>query len=74
MSESLNPVSDETLTEKEKFILQLLADGNTVRAAASQVGLTEMTVHQYTLKIRMKLESPNIANAVACGIRRNIID
>lgn len=74
MSESLNPVSDETLTAKEADLLQLLADGKKLEEASEEMGWREQTGKNYLVIIRMKLDAQTTFNAIAIALRRSIID
>lgn len=64
----------ELLTDREVQVLQLLADGKTIKDASRSLKLAEITLKRYTAEIRSKLEAPTTPNAVATAIRRGLID
>jgi len=67
-------ITEEKLSSKEVYILQLLADGETPRQLAPSVRLTELSVRQYVARIKEKLDVRTTQGAVAIAIRRGIID
>ena len=64
----------ELLTDREVQVLQLLADGKTIKDASRSLKLAESTLKRYAAEIRSKLEAPTTPNAVATAIRRGLND
>jgi DNA-binding NarL/FixJ family response regulator len=62
------------LTAKEKEVLQRLADGDTTIVIAKQMFVSQSTVKFYRREILKKLGVHTTANAVADGIRKEIIE
>ena len=67
-------IAVEELTQREIQVLQLLADGNTLRGAAKSLNRAEITLKHYVVGIREKLEAPTTSNAIAIALRRGLID
>ena len=59
------------LTPREKEVLELTADGYTSSEIASKWGLHTRSITSYNMIIKDKLESKNMAHAVAKYIRGN---
>lgn len=59
------------LTEQEKRILSLLADGKTNKQIAQEIFLSEKTVRNYVSNILTKLNLSNRAEAAAYAVRRS---
>ena len=62
------------LTGRQRQILQLLADGDSVTAAARELGVGEETVKTHTKNILVRLGAANRANAVAIALRESLIE
>ena len=61
------------LTEKQKHILQLAAEGCSHRNIARPMGITGRTVRQHLAIIRKKLHAKNQVHAVALAMRYKLI-
>lgn len=62
------------LTQRQRQILELLADGQSTNFAAEQLGLSEETVKTHTKNVLSRLGARNRAHAVALAIRRGLIE
>lgn len=62
-----------TLSERERQVLELLAEGHVKKEVADQLGISYSSVALYTSNIYEKLQVPNIAAAVATAIRKGLI-
>ncbi|MGZ0654266.1 response regulator [Coraliomargarita sp. W4R72] len=63
----------ETLSEREREVLELMAVGYVKKEVAYRLGISYRTVAQYTESIYKKLQVPNVAAAVAAAIRKGLI-
>ena len=63
----------DRLTERERQILALLAEGLSNRAAAERLGITERTVKFHVAEILARLGASNRAQAVAIAKARGIV-
>jgi DNA-binding NarL/FixJ family response regulator len=54
-----------TLTEREEEVLQLLAEGNSYKMVAAQLGISFHTVNTYTKKIYEKLHVSSLGEAIS---------
>lgn len=61
------------LTQRQRQILELLADGRSTNFAAEVLGLSEETVKTHTKNMLGRLSARNRAHAVAIGMRRGLI-
>ncbi|MFD1899710.1 response regulator transcription factor [Enterococcus termitis] len=64
----------KTLTEKEREILQLLADGNTQSQSAEKLSLSRRTINNHLHSIFKKLEVFSSISAVLKGVKLGIIE
>jgi DNA-binding NarL/FixJ family response regulator len=62
------------ITNRQRQILQLLADGESTTVAARQLGLSEETVKTHIKSTLSRLEAKNRSHAVAIGLRESLID
>lgn len=62
------------LANREKELLQLIANGDTSKIASGKLGLSQHTVNSYMTTIRMKLKAKTGSHAVAVGIRKGLIE
>ena len=71
-----DPLSDlpEPLTEQERRLLSLIAEGKTNREIAAIVYLSEKTVRNYVSNILAKLGLSNRAEAAAFAVRHGLAD
>ena len=68
------PASDAPLSEREREILQLLADGMSNADAAQRLFISQETVKSHVRHILAKLEADTRTHAVAIALRDAIID
>jgi DNA-binding NarL/FixJ family response regulator len=64
---------DYSLTQKEKEVLALLADGNSYKMVAGKMGITYSTVNSHIKKIYEKLHVHSLGEAVAMAIKNKIV-
>ena len=62
-----------TLTPREKEILKMLAEGNTVKEVASQLDLSVKTVEAHKFNLMRKLDIHNKAQLVQYAIQKKVI-
>ncbi len=62
------------LTQRQRQILQLLADGESTTFAARSLGLSEETVKTHTKNALARLSARNRTHAVAIGLREHLLD
>jgi DNA-binding NarL/FixJ family response regulator len=72
MNKSSLPI--EPLTDRERQVLQLVAEGNTTKVIAGILGLSVKTADSHRTHIMQKLEIHQTAGLVRYAIRRGIID
>jgi DNA-binding NarL/FixJ family response regulator len=65
--------SYELLTEREKEILQLIAEGKSNKEAAQVLGLSPYTVETHRTHIMQKLDLHNTAEIVLYAVRKKIV-
>jgi two-component system, NarL family, response regulator NreC len=65
--------SYELLTNREKEILQLLAEGKSNKDVASILNLSPYTVESHRTNLMQKLNLHNTAEIVLYAVRKNII-
>ena len=65
---------DQPLSEREREILQLLAEGYHTEEVARRIGLSAETVKSDTKRAIMKLEADTRVHAVAIALRQAIIE
>jgi DNA-binding NarL/FixJ family response regulator len=65
---------DKTLSDRQREILQMLADGMQTEAVATKLGLSTETVRTHTKRILAKLGADTRTQAVAIGIRTGLIE
>jgi DNA-binding CsgD family transcriptional regulator len=58
-----------SLTVRERLVLELLADGNTVRAVARMLGVSERDIGRRRAAVLVKLGARSTAQAVAIAYR-----
>jgi two-component system NarL family response regulator len=62
-----------SITNRQRQILQLLADGESTTVAARQLGLSEETIKTHMKNIFARLGAKNRSHAVAIGLRESLI-
>lgn len=67
------PSPERTLTGREREVLKLLAEGKTVRAAATVLGLSSKTVDAHKFNLMRKLGLHNKAELVMWAIQKNFV-
>ncbi|MFZ0814491.1 MAG: response regulator transcription factor [Candidatus Sulfotelmatobacter sp.] len=67
------PSPQRTLTGREREVLKLLAEGKTVRAAATVLGLSSKTVDAHKFNLMRKLGLHNKAELVMWAIQKNFV-
>jgi DNA-binding NarL/FixJ family response regulator len=66
--------TEETLTRRERQILQLIAEGHTNRTAAGVLGVSLKTVETHRDKIMKKLNLHSTAALVRYAVRNKIVE
>ena len=66
--------ADQSLSEREREILQLLAEGYHTEEVARRIGLSVETVKSDTKRVIAKLQADTRTHAVAIALRRALID
>jgi DNA-binding NarL/FixJ family response regulator len=62
------------LTQRQRQILQLMANGESTAAASRELGLSEETIKTHTKNVLARLEARNRTHAVAIALRESLID
>ena len=68
------PTAEQSLSEREREILQLLAEGHHTEEVARRIGLSVETVKSDTKRVIAKLQADTRTHAVAIALRRALID
>ena len=66
--------AESALSEREREILQLLAEGYHTEEVARRIGLSVETVKSDTKRVIAKLQADTRTHAVAIALRRALID
>jgi DNA-binding NarL/FixJ family response regulator len=66
--------AEQSLSEREREILQLLAEGYHTEEVARRIGLSVETVKSDTKRVISKLQADSRTHAVAIALRQAIID
>jgi len=67
------PLRRSDLTPREREVMKLLAEGHTVKRAASALGLSIKTVEAHKFNLMRKLDIHNKAQLVTVAIRKKIL-
>ena len=67
------PLRRSTLTLREREVMKLLAEGNTVKKAAAVLGVSVKTVEAHKFNLMRKLEIHNKAQLVTVAIQKKIL-
>jgi DNA-binding NarL/FixJ family response regulator len=67
------PLRRSTLTEREREVMKLLAEGHTVKKAAALLGLSVKTVEAHKFNLMRKLDIHNKAQLVTVAIQKKIV-
>ena len=62
------------LTEREKEVLRLVAEGRTIKEIAGELEVSAKTVESHRANISNKLGARSLADLVRCAIRHGIIE
>ena len=68
------PTAEQALSEREREILQLLAEGYHTEEVARRIGLSVETVKSDTKRVIAKLQADTRTHAVAIALRHALID
>lgn len=66
------PANNE-LTTRERTLIALLAQDKPVKAASSEIGITEKTGHYHLASIKRKLRCNTLAGVACWAIRNELI-
>jgi DNA-binding NarL/FixJ family response regulator len=72
-TESSVPTRRSTLTLREREVMKLLAEGNTVRQAAEALGVSAKTIEAHKFNLMRKLDIHNKAQLVTAAIQKKIV-
>jgi len=72
-SSSTDPGPLETLSQREREILKLVADGTTSREIAERLSISPKTVDTYRSRLMSKIGVKNLAGLVKFAIRHGLI-
>jgi two-component system, NarL family, response regulator NreC len=72
-SDAESPAQTHALTDREREVLKLLAEGRTVRSAATSLGLSVKTVDTHKFNLMRKLGIHNKAELVMWAIRKRLL-
>jgi DNA-binding NarL/FixJ family response regulator len=67
------PAASTALTKREREVLQLLAEGKTIKEAAFELAVSIKTIHTHRAKIMQKLKINNIASLIKYAIQEGLI-
>ena len=67
------PLRRSTLTVREREVMKLLAEGNTVKQAAAALGVRAKTVEAHKFNLMRKLDIHNKAQLVTVAIQKKIL-
>jgi two-component system nitrate/nitrite response regulator NarL len=67
------PLSSESLTPREREVLELLAEGLANKAIARRLGLSDQTVKSHLAAIAGKLGASNRTDAVRRAVRHGLV-
>lgn len=73
LDEHARRIPERTLTPREREVMKLLAEGNSVRQAAGVLGVSVKTVEAHKLNLMRKLDIHNKAQLVTAAIRKKIV-
>jgi DNA-binding NarL/FixJ family response regulator len=68
------PDPESILSERQREILQMIADGLSTKQAARQLGITQKTVHNHLNATYRRLDTQSLTHAVLSAVRLGIID
>jgi len=68
------PEAPVPLSNRERQVLAMLANGSTIQLISDDLGISERSVHEYVQRARWKLGAATRTEAVARAIRYRLID
>lgn len=68
------PDPDGILSERQREILQMIANGLSTKQAARELGITQKTVHNHLNATYRRLDTQSLTHAVLSAVRLGIID
>jgi DNA-binding NarL/FixJ family response regulator len=75
MLETAGPSAEENLlSDRQREILQMIADGLSTKQAARELGITQKTVHNHLNATYRRLDTQSLTHAVLSAVRLGIID
>ncbi len=66
--------NEDLLSERQREILQMIADGMSTKQAARALGITQKTVHNHLNATYRRLDTQSLTHAVLSAVRLGIID
>lgn len=66
-------LGDEPLTDREREVLQLIAEGRTTREVAEDLGVSVKTAESHRTRMMRKLDIHHVAGVVRYAIRRGLV-
>jgi DNA-binding NarL/FixJ family response regulator len=66
--------SPDTLTEREREVLQLVAEGHTTKAIAAKLGISAKTVDNHRTNLMRKLDIHDVASLTRHALDRGLLD
>lgn len=66
--------AEELLSSRQTEILQMIADGQSTKQVARELGITQKTVHNHLNAIYRRLDTQSLTHAVLSAVRLGIID
>ena len=67
------PLRRGTLTAREREVMRVLAEGRTVRQAATKLGVSVKTIEAHKFNLMRKLDIHNKAQLVTVAIQKRIL-
>ena len=68
------PDPDGILSDRQREILQMIANGLSTKQAARELGITQKTVHNHLNATYRRLDTQSLTHAVLSAVRLGIID
>jgi DNA-binding NarL/FixJ family response regulator len=69
---TVRPLS-ETLSQREREVLQLLAEGNGTKEAAAKIGISHKTVEVHRASLYLKLRVNNVSDLTRIAIKEGVV-
>lgn len=66
--------AEDLLSSRQTEILQMIADGQSTKQVARELGITQKTVHNHLNAIYRRLDTQSLTHAVLSAVRLGIID